>query len=380
MADTSSDAFLSGQGVAVDLTEIEAKLAELWGPAAERQGGPDVEKPTLTRVVLANVVVNIGSDEHELMNWILPTVEAHYPCRAIVLHRTDDPERRVRAEVSALCHLPMPGLPQVCSERIVLHAGPNAQDLIPGAVRPLLEADLPFVLWWADDPRSSKSILHDLADEANRILIQQQDPSADPEALKVGLDPTLCRYSRDVSWFGITRWRELVAQFFDPPGSDAALAGIDSVEIDVVAASAERPPRVAVWLGAWLAGQLGWTRGERRDLGSGNLDASFRGPSGAIALTIRTKRDTCCELAQITGVTLTARLSEGHGRYRLCRCAERDDDVEIEAKMPGVPSVPRMVKVDDFDAPRRVAAGLESAREDPPFRNALPHALWLLGV
>ena len=70
-----------------------------------------------------------------------------------------EPGRNVAAEVSALCHLPAPGLPQVCSERIVLRAGPQAGDLLPGAIRPLLEADLPFVLWWTDDPRSDEAPL-----------------------------------------------------------------------------------------------------------------------------------------------------------------------------------------------------------------------------
>jgi hypothetical protein len=45
-----------------------------------------------------------------------------------------------------------------------------------------------------------------------------------------------------------------------------------------------------------------------------------------------------------------------------------------------VTSVPRLIRVDDFDQARRVAAGLESARDDPPFCSALPHVYWLLGV
>jgi glucose-6-phosphate dehydrogenase assembly protein OpcA len=380
MTDESSTAFLSGQGVPVELPQIEAKLAELWGPAAVREGGPDVENPALTRVVLANVIVAVGPGDAMLLDQVLPIVEAHYPCRAIVLQRTEDLDRRVSAEVSALCHLPVPGLPQVCSERIVLRIGPNSRDLGPGAIWPLLEADLPFVLWWADDPKITEELLNDLARASTRILFDLPDPAADPESLRIGLDRSRCPFSRDVAWFGATRWRELVAQFFDAADSVSALSRIDSVTIEAEAASGERAPRVAVWLAAWMAGQLGWTRVERRDLGQGNLAATFASPAGQIALTIKTRIDSACAFARMTGVTLKTQGDDGPGVYRAARVPDTADDAWIESKRHGAPSVPRLIQVDDFDLARRVAAGLESARDDPPFCNALPHVLWLLGL
>ena len=94
--------------------------------------------------------------------------------------------------MSALCHLPAPGLPQVCSERIVLRAGPKAIDLIPGAVRPLLEADLPMVLWWTGDPRKHEHLFRDLADECSRLVLDLPDPGAEAGALRLGLEPSLC--------------------------------------------------------------------------------------------------------------------------------------------------------------------------------------------
>src|SRR5215470_3829136 len=142
----TSDAFLSGEGVPVDLHDIETELTRLWGPAAERAGGPVPEQPNVTRIVLANLVVIGQSTDPARFREVLDTVTTRFPCRTIVVCRSDEPGRTVAAEVSALCHLPAPGLPQVCSERIVLRAGPEASSLVPGAVRPLLEADLPFVL------------------------------------------------------------------------------------------------------------------------------------------------------------------------------------------------------------------------------------------
>src|SRR5205085_1375723 len=180
MANASTDAFLSGQGIPVDLSRIEDELVQLWGPAAEREGGPDLEQPAVTRVALANLVVAALRADPGRLEGVLDTVVARYPSRAIVLRQDDRAGREVAAEVAALCHLPAPGLPQVCSERIVLRAGPGAVGLLPGAVRPLLEADLPFVLWWTSDPRAEGALLGDFGDERSRLRLDLPVRGADP--------------------------------------------------------------------------------------------------------------------------------------------------------------------------------------------------------
>ena len=119
---------------------------------------------------------------------------ARFPCRAIVV-RSDrqTPDRQIHAEVSAFASLPAPGLPQVCSERIVMRSGPNAIDLIPGAVRPCFEADLPMVLWWTGDPRKHEPLFRDLADECSRLVLDLPDPGTDAGALRLGLEARCVR-------------------------------------------------------------------------------------------------------------------------------------------------------------------------------------------
>ena len=158
MPEATMTPFIEGQGIPVELRNVEAELAKLWGPAAEQLGGPDLENPHVTRVALANLVVECLDGNLEPLGPALETVMARFPCRAIVLCGSDDLARKISAEISALCHLPSPGLPQVCSERIALKAGPNAIDLLPGAVRSLLEANLPHILWWTGDPRKHEPL------------------------------------------------------------------------------------------------------------------------------------------------------------------------------------------------------------------------------
>ena len=384
MLDSTTDSFLEGQGIPVDLPQIEGELSKLWGPAAEQIGGPELDNPNVTRIVLANLVVECLDNDGELLGPVLETVIARFPCRAIVVLGSDDPERHINAEVSALCHLPAPGMPQVCSERIVMRSGPKAIDLIAGAVRPLLEADLPMVLWWTGDPRQHERLFRDLADECSRLVLDLPDDGAEAGALCLGLDPMLCQCSRDTAWFGLARWRELIAQFFDPRCNFESLKQIASVQIEALSPYPAIPARMAIWLAAWLAGQLGWKPLGQPVVTAGNrgrdLQARFSGPAGDIAVEVVT-RPLPAGLPpspRLAGLTITTRAPRGPETFRLYRPAPDSPAVRVEVEAVNSCSLPRVIDAPELDAARRVAAALESSRLDPPFQKALPHALWLM--
>ena len=350
------------------------------GPAAESVGGPDLENPHVTRIALANLVVLAYQADAARLLPAIEAVAAQYPSRTIVMRRTEDPAREIRAEVSALCHLPAPGLPQVCSERIVLHAGPNATDLLPGAVRPVLEAELPFLLWWTHDPRRDEALFRDLADECTRLILDLPDPGPDVDAVRLGLDPGVCAHSRDVAWFGLTRWRELIAQFFDPPGHQETLQRINGVKIEVAAPSVEHTPRLALWLAAWLAGQLGWTPVGRPQRNEGRLTARFQSGNGVVAVEVFTLAVPSRVEARLQSTTITTGPGGPCGRetFRLARLDDRYPEVHVEIDSPAYCMLPRTVLAPELDPAHRVSAALESSRNDPPFVKALPHALWLM--
>jgi glucose-6-phosphate dehydrogenase assembly protein OpcA len=380
MADATSDAFLSGQGIPVETNQIEAELTRLWGPAAELAGGPEPENPNVTRVVLANLVVEAGPDCPECLEATLDTVVQRHPCRAIVLRRTEDPGRSIQAEVAALCHLPAPDKPQVCSERIVLRAGSEGLDLLPGAVRPLLEANLPFVLWWTENPRVGESVFLDLAKEASRLILDLPDPQADPQSVRFGLDPSVNPFARDTSWFGITRWRELVAQFFDGPDPIGILSKLSSVEVTVEVPGEPRIPRVAAWLVAWLAGQLGWKPNKRREPTPGQLEATFQSSTGEVKIAIKVVGTDPSAVTQILAVNLATKGVDGPNTYHLTRPDRESPRVRVNTSSPNVCALPRIVLSGEMEPADRVTAALESGRLDPPFTRSLPHMLWLLGA
>jgi glucose-6-phosphate dehydrogenase assembly protein OpcA len=370
----ASDAFLSGQGIPVDLRDVDSELVRLWGPAAEREGGPDLDHPTVTRLVLANLVAADMSSDPKRVDDLLEIVTGRYPCRAILLRRSDDTARKVSAEVSAVCHLPAPGMPQVCAERILLHAGTSALDLLPGAVLSLLETDLPVVLWWSGDPRPYESLYRDLATEASRVIPDLPDPGAEIDGLKLALDLTINTYSRDIAWFGISLWRELSAQFFDTQCAAELLPQISEIQISAVSPSSASTPRVSAWLAAWFAGQLGWTSKERKRQGD-VLSATFNGPSGDIAVELATRVDASLPIPHVLGLTIKTTTG---GEFRLTRASATAQEVRVDLNSSTHCSLPRVVHAPGWDAARRLAAAQESARDDPPYRHALPHMLWLI--
>ncbi len=377
--DTASDAFLQGQGIQVDPSAIETELVRLWGPAAERIGGPELEHPNVTRVVLANLVVVAPRGGSKRLEDELGIVAARFPSRSIVLNRTTDSAKEVTALVSAQCHLPAPGLPQVCSELIILNAGPDAVSLLPGAVLPLLEADLPFILWWADDPQNAGTLFRDLAGECSRLILDLPDPGATVASLRLGLDPAINAHARDTAWFGISQWRELLAQGFDLPCDRDRLRKISVVEIRVSAPSlTEQPPRLAAWLVAWLAGQLGWRADATPKRTPGKLTATFQGPEGPVEIAIDVDVDPKLTTSRLLGARISTAQDDQPGVIRVERPESNSDEVRVTFDMPMTCLLPRFIHAPELDGPRRVAAALESSRDDLPFRKALPHLLWLL--
>jgi glucose-6-phosphate dehydrogenase assembly protein OpcA len=390
MTDPTTAPLIDSQGIPVELRDVEAELARLWGPAALELAEPAPAGAHVTRVVLANLVLECLDGDAQALEPVLATVVERFPCRTIVLCKSADPARKVTAEISALCHLPSPGQPQVCSEHIVLRAGPNAIDLLPGAVRSLLEADLPHVLWWTSDPRKHPALIHELAQACSRLVLDLGDQCSDAEALRLGLNRSHGTSSHDSVWFGLTRWRELVAQFFDVPGDIEKLTRIESVVVEAVAPDPSHPTRLAVWLVAWLAGQLGWKpqgHPERQpvDDSSCAISARFLGARGELFVRIVTGAipPGCPTAPQIAAVTIKTKPRAGDDSSaetnRLVRPWPGSPAVLVETEAGGLDRLPRGVDAPELNAAHRIAAALESSRIDEPFQKALPIALWLLG-
>ena len=209
-------------------------------------------------------------------------------------------------------------------------------------------------------------------------------PGTEPGALRLGLDPACPRVSRDSVWFGLARWRELVAQFFDASCNPESLKRIESVHIEVLSPDAARPRGSR---SGWRPGSPASSAGSRRanrsipsEDSQSNLAATFTGPSGTVRVNVVTG-------PLPAGLAGTPRLSAWSSRRRPHadpRCsasvAPSPDSpaVRVDVEAIDTCSLPRMIDAPELDPARRIAAALESSRLDPPFQRALPMALWLM--
>ncbi len=372
-----NDEFLSGRGIAVGLDELEDQLAGLWGPAVEQAAGPDVDAPAVTRVVLANLIVAGPAADQARRDRAVDAIAARYPSRIIMIRDDPDAPADLAAEVAALCHLPAPGSPQVCSERIALIAGPSGLGLVPAAVRSLLESELPTVLWWQGGRDRAPELLEALADEATRVLIDLPDPGTDRLVAAEAVDPSIHRSCRDLAWFGITRWREAIAGLFDPPYQDGP-ARIVGLRVATTGPPDSEAGREAVWLLAWLAGQWNWSPADRRAEGP-TMTAEFRAQERSIPATIESL--AAIDGAPIGVVEVELRLvgSDGPGRIQMQWQGGDHPAIRVEADCAPRCTLPRLAPAPDGRYESRVAAALESSRLDPPYDQARPIAAWLLG-
>ena len=155
-----TDSFPRGQGIPVDLRDIEDRAGKLWGPAAEQVGGPGRRKPQRhphragqpgRRVSRSWPGTAVGrcwrpSSPGSLAgrSWCagrtIPSAGSRPKSRHFATGR---PRACRRSAPSGSCF--MPGqMPSTC---------------FPAPSGPLLEADLPLVLWWTGDPQKPRAAL-----------------------------------------------------------------------------------------------------------------------------------------------------------------------------------------------------------------------------
>ncbi|MEI6084622.1 MAG: glucose-6-phosphate dehydrogenase assembly protein OpcA [Verrucomicrobiota bacterium] len=269
---TSIETFTSGTETAVDVAQVERQLRDLWKLASKDS------HQRITRACLFNLVAYVETDaDRDRVTGIISEVTSRHPCRAMVLlAKTAGPDE-IGASITAHCHLAGGGGKQVCCEQISIHAAGNCVADLPGAVLPLLESDLPTVLWWHGNFLERLDLFRRLRNVSDRLIY---DTSTWPA---VNL-PQLAgeRPGTDLSWTRLALWQQLIAEAFDEPHCASALPRLREIEISYGCGSGAELR--AQLLGSWVAAQLGWSVAETK----ARLQLSCReGSVGLLAITLR---------------------------------------------------------------------------------------------
>ena len=147
----------------------------------------------------------------------------------------------VRPVVVTFGDLPQPPMRDVDGATIVAELLPRYLDNVVAARR---LSSLPALAWWRGGDPGALAALAPLVD---RLVLDSQDPSSDWSAATRLLEVTALS---DLRWTRLTRWRNLMAQFFDLPAIREAAARFSTLEID----AGDEP--AARLLAAWLSRRL----------------------------------------------------------------------------------------------------------------------------
>lgn len=150
-------------------------------------------------------------------------------------------------------------------EDIVLTAQSDAIRHLPGVVLPLIVSGLPSFLWWTGEPPWGSELLEALVDGSDRFIVDTSEMAHVRTSLLAMGDLLRRKKSRcaisDMSWTYQSPWREIVAQFFDPPQARQYLDNIEQVTIDYAAGDEDSHVNVsqAYLFAGWLVSRLGWS-------------------------------------------------------------------------------------------------------------------------
>jgi glucose-6-phosphate dehydrogenase assembly protein OpcA len=255
----------TGAPISVAIDYVDAQLTELWrdvAEAAKAKGG--VAAVTMAQVL--NIIVR--AESYSAANEYVLDVDqitGSHPARVIVM--TNDPseeEMPVQAWVTIHCQAPPSGGRQVCAEQVSVAAGGSAVRQMPAAVIPLLLPDLPVFLWWPNGSPFDDYLFRHLSDSIDRLIVDSST-FENPEGTLVKMYSRLQRdwpniACTDMNWERVTRWRELVAQFFDGAALRPYLDRIGHVSVDFALSSRGGPVNRSqgFLFAGWLASRLGW--------------------------------------------------------------------------------------------------------------------------
>jgi glucose-6-phosphate dehydrogenase assembly protein OpcA len=258
---------------------LDQQLRALWP-----QDGPE----RLARASLFNLITIAGTAaERDRVVALLPALTQRHPCRAIIALVQPDAPAAWDATVTALCHL-AGGRKQVCCEQIQLTAAGDRVPQLMSAILPVLEADLPTVVWWPGNFLAQPDLAGRLVAVADRWLYDTGAwPAVAWTALREQLQrQTHCRFG-DLNWTRLALWRQLTADSFD----SANLPVLNRLTVTHGNSPGSRT-RALLYAG-WAATQLGWspedtvervTLAYRPEDDCGLLAVELTGPGATVAV------------------------------------------------------------------------------------------------
>lgn len=225
------------------------ELTDTWRVLGEQESGAVLRACAMTIVTIAR-----DNDDPQQLGSVIADVMHDYPCRAIILRFSPDPNAGLEARATVQCWMPHGRRQQICSELMDIQSPCSGAHQVLPVLRALLVPDLPVFYWCRDLPMAARPELQPLYRLAGRLIVDSvpmEEASTAYDAIR-----TLQRHEKplcDLAWTRVTRWRQLLDNVFHTPSCRKRL--LESSRA-LITWSGRGTPAVACYLGAWLKSHL----------------------------------------------------------------------------------------------------------------------------
>jgi glucose-6-phosphate dehydrogenase assembly protein OpcA len=271
-------------------------------------------------------------------------------------------------------------------ETITISAGIDEFGHLSSLVSPLLAAELPDFLWWPGNDFVNNPLFEDLQQIVDRVIVDSAQLGKDVSgvaAMRALLDDSDAGSPLigDFTWLRLAPWRQLIAQFFDPPDVQQCLSTIDELTISYAEVREDGSSGFASALltVGWLASRLGWEIMdplEKRKSGgwSAPLRASDNGRGREISLRLLPDMSPHARFS-LRHVEIISG-GEHPGRFRVERTDA--DDMVTGSETKTVPYVSRMVYAKRPTNTKMLGEELQRFGRDRTFEEAITFGTRLL--
>jgi glucose-6-phosphate dehydrogenase assembly protein OpcA len=250
-------------GQATEPSRIEDALRQAWREEAARARGT-----LAARTNVLNLIVHTTSEaEGAQVAAAVERLGIRHPSRSIiVVAQPGAGESSIAAWVATHVH-PLPGSDRrLFFEQVTLAATGETANHLPPVIDPILISELPDFLWWLHEPPFRSPGFSRMIDLANRLIVDSATFTTPARAMNELAELVVIPYGvalSDFAWDRLRPWRELVAQFFDPPEYAPCLGTVERVEITYEPGGDDRASCLSAGLLAlgWLCSRLGWLVG-----------------------------------------------------------------------------------------------------------------------
>lgn len=376
----TTNAGFVGLGQPVEIGRIDEALRQAWREEAARATAASESLAARTNVL--NLIVH-GSSTAEIahVSAAIARLGVQHPSRTILL--LAEP-RQAGSALEAWVNTNVQTLPgsdrRLLFEQVTIAARGEAALHLPGVVDPLLLPELPDFLWWLGEPPFSEAGFTRMVDIVDRLIID----SAAFDHIDVGLrelaEMTIIPNGvgiSDFAWDRLRPWRELIAQFFDPPEYAASLGTIEEVIITYEppgAGLASSGISEGILALGWACSRLGWLVGRRpTEEHPGAFRWQLNTSGRTVEVTLRPEHldDGIVGLRAIT-------ISAGGGAPGSFRVYREDGaNLATEVDVPGAPKLDRIMRATEPDENDLLLHALKQFGRDRTYDGALVFAAQL---